>query len=85
MGCGYGAFLEYLSEKDLEAEWICSGYDISIEVIKFCKSKFKSNGSFYRASIPNFETDFIIMSGTFNFFPDNNFLDWKAYFQNSQN
>jgi SAM-dependent methyltransferase len=83
VGCGYGAFLEYLSEKDLKAEWIYSGYDISIEVIKFCKSKFKSNGSFYRASIPNIKTDFIIMSGTFNFFPDNNFLDWKAYFQNS--
>ena len=83
VGCGYGAFLDYLSEKDVEAEWIYSGYDISVEVIKFCKSKFKKNGSFYRASTPNHETDFIIMSGTFNFFPNNNFLEWNTYFQNS--
>lgn len=83
VGCGYGAFLEYLLEKDVEAEWIYSGYDISVEVIKFCKSQFKKNGSFYRASTPNYETDFIIMSGTFNFFPNNNFLEWNSYFQNS--
>ena len=83
VGCGYGAFLDYLSEKDVEVEWIYSGYDISFEVIKFCKSKFKRNGSFYRASIPNYETDFVIMSGTFNFFPDDNFLKWETYFHNA--
>ena len=83
VGCGYGAFLEYLLEKYLEPEWIYTGYDISNEVMKFCKSKFKRNGSFYRSSTPNYETDFIIMSGTFNFFPHNNFSQWNTYFQNS--
>ena len=68
VGCGYGAFLEYLSEKELQVELIYSGYDLSREVIDFCKSKFKHNGSFYRAPCPDFETDFIIMSVHLIFF-----------------
>ena len=83
VGCGYGAFLEYLLEKNREVEWVYTGYDISHEVIKFCKLKFKRHGLFYRSSTPNHETDFIIMSGTFNFFPRNNFSHWNTYFQNS--
>ena len=39
MGCGYGAFLEYLLEKKLNEVWRYDGYDVCPEVIKFCKKK----------------------------------------------
>ena len=38
IGCGYGAFLNFLSEKNLNEEWFYNGYDVSDEVIKFSKN-----------------------------------------------
>ena len=69
IGCGYGAFLEYLLNNEDYHKYNYFGYDVSCNVIEFCKKNFLNNGVFYRSASPKFATDFIIMSGTFNFFP----------------
>jgi SAM-dependent methyltransferase len=83
VGCGYGAFLQYLSEKKIDEELSYYGYDVSPEVIKFCKNKYFERASFYTKSVPIHKTDFVIMSGTFNFFPTQDYNAWKTYFFNS--
>ena len=83
VGCGYGAFLQYLSEKKIDEELSYYGYDVCPEVIKFCKNKYFERASFYTKSVPVHKTDFVIMSGTFNFFPTQDYNAWKVYFFNS--
>ena len=83
VGCGYGAFLQYLSEKKIDEELSYYGYDVSPEVIKFCKNKYFERASFYTKSVPIHKTDFVIMSGTFNFFPTQDYNAWKVYLFNS--
>ena len=80
VGCGYGAFLQYLSEKKIDEELSYYGYDVCPEVIKFCKKKYFERASFYTKSVPIHKTDFVIMSGTFNFFPTQDYNAWKVYF-----
>ena len=83
VGCGYGAFLQYLSEKKIDEELSYYGYDVCPEVIKFCKNKYFERASFYTKSVPIHKTDFVIMSGTFNFFPIQDYNAWKVYLFNS--
>ena len=83
VGCGYGAFLEYLLGKKIGEEFFYYGYDICPEVIKFCKKKYFGRASFYTKPVPINKTDFVIMSGTFNFFPTQDYNAWKVYFFNS--
>jgi SAM-dependent methyltransferase len=80
VGCGYGAFLEYLLRKKLNEKWRYYGYDVCPEVIKFCKKKYFERASFYTKSVPVHKTDFVIMSGTFNFFPIHDYDAWTVYF-----
>ena len=83
IGCGYGAFLEFLSERGAHDIWSYYGYDVSNEVIKFCKEHYYQGATFYTGSIPTFTGDFIIMSGTYNFFPSKDYNSWKLYFYKS--
>ena len=83
IGCGYGAFLEFLSERCADDIRSYYGYDISHEVIKFCKKKYSQGPVFYTGSIPTFTAEFIIMSGTYNFFPSKDYNSWKLYFYKS--
>ena len=83
IGCGYGAFLEFLSERcagDIKNYY---GYDISYEVIKFCKEQYSKKAAFYTGSIPYFTAEFVIMSGTYNFFPSRDYNSWNEYFYGS--
>tara|TARA_B100000963_G_scaffold34265_1_gene25458 strand:- start:1241 stop:1867 length:627 start_codon:yes stop_codon:yes gene_type:complete len=83
IGCGYGAFLEFLSENCADDIRSYYGYDISHEVIKFCKEQYSKEAEFYIGSTPSFTADFIIMSGTYNFFPLKDFNSWNLYFYRS--
>ena len=62
-----------------------NGYDLSDEVVKFCQKKYSKRASFYTGSIPVSDSDFIIMSGTFNFFPSRDYNAWRRYFYNFLN
>ena len=83
IGCGYGAFLEFLLERGADDIWSYYGYDVSNEVIKFCKEKYSQGAAFYTGSIPTFTAEFIIMSGTYNFFPTKDYNSWRLYFYRS--
>ena len=83
IGCGYGAFLEFLSESCADDIRSYYGYDISREVIKFCKEQYSKEAAFYIGSIPSFTAEFIIMSGTYNFFPSTDYNSWNLYFYRS--
>jgi len=80
IGCGYGAFLEFLSERKYSRELHYYGYDVSDEVVKFCQKKYSNRASFHTGSIPVMVSDFIIMSGTFNYFPSGDYNAWRQYF-----
>ncbi len=80
IGCGYGAFYEFLSERGADDIWSYYGYDVSNEVIKFCKEKYSQGAAFYTGSIPTLTAEFIIMSGTYNFFPTQDYNSWRLYF-----
>ena len=80
IGCGYGAFLEFLSERKYSRELHYYGYDVSDEVVKFCQKKYSKRASFHTGSIPVMVSDFIIMSGTFNYFPSGDYNAWRQYF-----
>ncbi len=83
IGCGYGAFFEFLSERGADDIWSYYGYDVSNEVIKFCKEKYSKGAVFYTGSTPTFTAEFIIMSGTYNFFPSRDYNSWRIYFHKS--
>ena len=83
IGCGYGAFFEFLLERGADDIWSYYGYDVSNEVIKFCKEHYSQDAKFYNGSIPTFMGDFVIMSGTYNFFPAKDYNSWKLYFYRS--
>ena len=69
IGCGYGAFFEFLSERGADDIWSYYGYDVSNEVIKFCKEKYSPEAVFY--------------TGTYNFFPTKDYNSWRLYFYRS--
>ena len=77
IGCGYGSFLEFLSERKYSLELYYYGYDVSDEVVKFCQKKYSNRASFHTGSIPVMVSDFIIMSGTFNYFPSGDYNDHR--------
>ena len=52
IGCGYGAYLEFLSERKYSLELHYYGYDVSDEVVKFCQKKYSNRASFYTGSLP---------------------------------
>ena len=61
IGCGYGAFLEFVSERKYSRELHYYGYDVSDVVVKFCQKKYSNRASFHTGSIPIMDSDFIIM------------------------
>ena len=83
VGCGYGAFIEFLLERGADDIYSYYGYDVSKEVIKFCKEQYSQRATFYTGSTPSFAADFIIMSGTYNFFPSKDYNSWRLYFYSS--
>ncbi len=82
IGCGYGAFYEFLiTEKNLE-KFDYSGYDINRTFINFCNKRFKEK-KFFEGNKPNHMVDFCLMSGTYNFAVINNTKLWERYILNN--
>ncbi len=46
IGCGYGAFLEFLLERKFPNAWRYYGHDLSQEVVEFCKKNIPIEGHF---------------------------------------
>ena len=80
IGCGYGRLYEIIKERNLDKRIQYYGFDINQKFIQFCKNKknFK-NVAFAISTFPNKNTDFIVMSGTYNLTPTNNVSLWEDY------
>jgi SAM-dependent methyltransferase len=78
LGCGYGAFAEYLLAAHVPFDKY-HGYDISDEMIYESKKKFAESPSccFTKSSTPT-EADFTVSSGIFNVKLDTPDDEWKV-------
>jgi SAM-dependent methyltransferase len=80
IGCGYGAFADYLLETgDLEA-FEYTGYDICPQLIEECRDQSPSKAfNFEVGSAPLLPTMFTVMSGTYNLSVTLDIKNWEDY------
>ena len=80
IGCGYGRFYEIIKERNLGDRVQYYGFDINQKLINFCKNnKDFENVEFAISEFPFKNTDYVIMSGTYNLTPTNNIPLWEDY------
>ena len=80
IGCGYGRLYEIIRERKLDSKVQYHGFDINKKIISFCKNNIDfENIKFSISAFPLNETDYVVMSGTFNLTPTNNISLWEDY------
>ena len=80
IGCGYGRFYEILKERNLDDKVKYHGFDINQKIINFCKNnKDFVNVKFGVSALPFDDTDYVVMSGTYNLTPTNDISLWEDY------
>lgn len=80
IGCGYGRLYEVIRERNLNGKVKYCGFDINQKLINFCKNnKDFENVKFAISSFPFKNTDYVVMSGTYNLTPTNNIYLWEDY------
>ena len=80
IGCGYGRFYEILKERNLNDKVKYHGFDINRKIINFCKNnKDFVNVKFEISALPFDDTDYVVMSGTYNLTPTNDISLWEDY------
>ena len=80
IGCGYGRFYEILKERNLDDKIKYHGFDINQKIINFCKNnKDFVNVKFGISALPFDDTDYVVMSGTYNLTPTNDISLWEDY------
>ena len=80
IGCGYGRFYEILKERNLDDKVKYQGFDINQKIINFCKNnKDFVNVKFGINALPFDDTDYVVMSGTYNLTPTNDISLWEDY------
>ncbi|OAB63458.1 SAM-dependent methyltransferase [Leptolyngbya valderiana BDU 20041] len=78
LGCGYGAFLEYLKSRYHSFSY--EGCDISDSMISAAQSKYPTNkGDFKNTYFPSRVADYSIASGVFNVCLDIEKVLWESY------
>ena len=80
IGCGYGRLYEIIRERKLDGKVQYHGFDINQKIISFCKKNIDfENIKFSISAFPLNETDYVVMSGTYNLTPTNNISLWEDY------
>ena len=80
IGCGYGRLYEIIKERNLDDKVKYHGFDINQKIINFCKNnKDFVNVKFGISALPFDDTDYVVMSGTYNLTPTNNIPLWEDY------
>ncbi len=80
IGCGYGRLYEIIKERNLDGRVQYYGFDINKNLINFCKNnKDFENVEFAINALPFKNTDYVVMSGTYNLTPTNNISLWEDY------
>jgi SAM-dependent methyltransferase len=85
LGCGYGAFKDYLNSQGLFFDY--HGYDISADMLEAARARHPeaSNTRFVRAAAPDRIADYGIASGIFNVRLQTSDPDWQQYIQTTLN
>jgi len=78
-GCGYGAFADYLFEKDCDADY--HGFDILESAVSTAREfhQAKPKRTFYSDQSLLPVCDYVVASGIFNFRGDHLFEAWTEY------
>jgi trans-aconitate methyltransferase len=80
LGCGYGAYSEYISKKTTPRVARYIGIDLSKQVIRHCNENISHTwAEFKQGSEPTQMVDFTIMSGTFNYAVTKSVDAWENY------
>ena len=80
IGCGYGRLYEIIKERNLDDKVKYHGFDINQKIINFCKNnKDFVNVKFGISALPFDDTDYVVMSGTYNLTPTNDISLWEDY------
>ena len=80
IGCGYGRLYEVIKERNLDGKIQYYGFDINQKLINFCKNnKDFEHVEFAISAFPFKNTDYVVMSGTYNLTPTNNISLWEDY------
>lgn len=81
LGCGYGAFCEYL-EKRYES-FSYTGIDVSESMISAAEHRYhnRKNMRFINASEPDQIADYGVASGIFNVRLDRSHKEWRSYIE----
>ena len=80
IGCGYGALLPYIENKYCSEKINYSGYDISKELIDYCRKNYHQNWvKFFRGSRPVKDVDFCVISGAFNLSATKIYSAWEDH------
>lgn len=81
LGCGYGAFLDYLHDRGLSVDY--HGYDISADMLEAARARHPEapHARFVRAAAPDRIADYGIASGIFNVRLQTSDTDWQHYIQ----
>ena len=80
IGCGYGKFFEFLTNKFNKSTFKYQGCDLNSKLIDHCKKRFiNKNCKFYKDSLPEKIVDFSVMSGTFNLIVTDDIKIWEKY------
>ncbi len=78
-GCGYGALVEYLEQREFRYEY--TGFDISTEMIRAASERFGANATVSFASEHErlATADYVVASGIFNVRLETPKLEWSGY------
>jgi SAM-dependent methyltransferase len=80
LGCGYGAFLEFLRGRHSDFRY--NGYDISADMVRAARARLPGpDATFSVAAAPVEEADFGIASGIFNVRVGAAQAVWEAYIE----
>jgi len=82
LGCGYGAFYEYLKTQRTDAITY-NGYDVSTEMITAAKQRLGNSNNLHLACTaePDRVADFTIASGIFNVRMERSDAEWLPYIE----
>ena len=81
LGCGYGALLDYLREKNSACTYL--GVDVSPEMIKAAEQRHAAanRARFIAAAVPDEVADYGVASGIFNVRMERSDAEWFDYLQ----
>ena len=83
LGCGYGAYLDYLSDRYQSFSY--RGIDVSEDMVGAATRSHegKSAARFYAGSEPEQSADYGVASGIFNVRMDRTDQEWRSYIENT--